>query len=499
MPKFKNIFIASLVLVLSGCNLLGLTEEPKEETVDRSGYPYVLEKQGYLREAEYEEGAVYTHYLETEAEKFIIGVKSKSLNLNNSLDEEVIISGKVDLAEDDKTEVLYAEEVKVVEPIVDIDFTDPALDFSFTYPSSLDSNIRSGGVKFYTKEKNLFGYVLQEEPTATTLAENVQTVELDGRRISEGEIEINNIKGILRVESIDDARVSTVFILGNKNFYILRYFSPSDLDADEGEEIFDNIVESFSATDLGDVSGEGEFCGGVLDVECPDSLVCLLDSDYKDAGGTCVTRNIIEESTQTIQAMCNSSRGYLKKSAICDTEEGEDMTCAVLPTCECSGSRRWDEILGCVPEDDSTETDTTTDDSDSDEDTDSDEEDEEEDTEITAEIPEVEVITNSDWDDFMSGPDVQGEMRRMSTTTNHFGLWYPKDWYFMGTGRSYAFSPSEIALGENTVVTVNLVDTCTETTGTYCANFDTRAFEVVAEPGFEETASAMAKSIILEE
>lgn len=32
---------------------------------------------------------------------------------------------------------------------------------------------------------------------------------------------------------------------------------------------------------------EGEFCGGIAAIECATGLVCQLDGNYPDAGGTC--------------------------------------------------------------------------------------------------------------------------------------------------------------------------------------------------------------------
>ena len=33
---------------------------------------------------------------------------------------------------------------------------------------------------------------------------------------------------------------------------------------------------------------EGKFCGGIVNIACPEGYTCRLDGDYPDAGGKCV-------------------------------------------------------------------------------------------------------------------------------------------------------------------------------------------------------------------
>lgn len=46
------------------------------------------------------------------------------------------------------------------------------------------------------------------------------------------------------------------------------------------------ILSTFKFTDQD--SGEGDFCGGIAGVSCPEGYSCKLDGNYPDAGGTCI-------------------------------------------------------------------------------------------------------------------------------------------------------------------------------------------------------------------
>lgn len=51
---------------------------------------------------------------------------------------------------------------------------------------------------------------------------------------------------------------------------------------------FYQILSTFEFTDsFQDTSSEGEFCGGIAAIRCPDGYTCKLDGTYPDAGGKC--------------------------------------------------------------------------------------------------------------------------------------------------------------------------------------------------------------------
>jgi len=37
---------------------------------------------------------------------------------------------------------------------------------------------------------------------------------------------------------------------------------------------------------------QGKFCGGIAGIQCPTGLMCKLDGNYPDAGGTCIKKGI---------------------------------------------------------------------------------------------------------------------------------------------------------------------------------------------------------------
>jgi hypothetical protein len=480
----KKFFTLSLLFILSGCTWFGGGES--DPSLNSANYPYYSEVQGYLATESWKPGVLYTHRLDDIIGDFIIGLKSTEINLSKYDDSEIIAKGQVTLASDNATEVLLVESVDTIQsPEKFRTFSTGSLDFSFQYPESLTVRKLVSGVKLKDADDTTVFYITQEPKSGDSLSDLVKGISLTGSLVLETNLSIEGVSAIRRVEEINGVRFTTVFMLGRDNFYTLKFLNPDESLESDWSEAFDEILTSFTASDLGAVEGTGEVCGGAMEIACPNDLTCLLDGDYPDAQGICVTEQAYEQDLETLRTACNNTEGFIQAVET----ECDYTTCQVLPTCECSGARVWDQIEGCISADsvdiapegeptavpDLTISDDDTEDDDSDNDTDN----------------------TSDDDEITPSSQISGETRTMESDPWNFELQYPKNWYFMSLGGGkYAFAPDEDP-ELNPAVTVAVVDSCSSATGSICTEVGSKTFELSYASGYSAEASGMSASIQL--
>lgn len=493
----KLILSLVMVLVLGGCSWgSSEREDPVGENSEEGEALYVFSSEGVLRSEGYGAGKGYTHSLENEEEETVIFLRSKGLNLSKFNDESVKVKGMV-YSLGDGGEVLEVENIEKIMVGEPTDFEDEDFGFKFVYLSNFEVEKKNEGVVLVSEDGIDHIYITQTEPEKVDLDEIVGGISLRGRRISEEEMEVAGLPAIRRVEEVDGRRVITVFLRGGENFYTLHFTNPEmeeEGDEDENKKIFFEVVESFEVED-DDLSELEEIlmgvCGTPEKVACEEGEVCLLPRAYAQSKGECVSEEEYVEEEEEIKNKCGVTRGFVKKAEVeCENEEGE-FDCRALPSCECPSPLVWDKEKGCVPEGVASveeEEEVLTEDEEEGEEGD-DEEDEESEVEISGEA-------TADWEELTTGPEVVGEKRRMYTETFNFGLYYPKNWYYAGDGKTYYFAPTEEVQGEETAVTVKVVSSCADGEA-ICVKRGGEVFEVKGMEGYENEARGMAESLVV--
>ena len=71
----------------------------------------------------------------------------------------------------------------------------------------------------------------------------------------------------------------------NKNKIIDLYYNWPYYDKLESDMTFDQILSTFKFTSNG---GEGQFCGGIAGILCPEGYYCKYEGSYPDASGVCI-------------------------------------------------------------------------------------------------------------------------------------------------------------------------------------------------------------------
>lgn len=468
----KKFFTLSLLFVLGGCSWFGGGES--DPSLNSANYPYYSEVQGYLATESWKPGVLYTHRLNDITGELIIGLKSTEVNLSKYDGSEVIAKGQVTLASDNATEVMLVENIETIQnPDKFRTFSTGSLNFSFQYPEALTVRKLVSGVKLNDADDRTVFYFTEEPKTTDNLADIVKNISLSGSLVLETNLNIEGISAIRRVEEVNGVRFTTVFMLGRENFYTLKFLNPDSTLESDWSEAFDEILASFTAGDLGAIAGVGEICAGTMQIACPNNLICLLEADYKDAQGTCITAETYDQDAQTLHDACNNTEGFVQER----TAECDYTTCKLMPTCDCSGARVWDQIEGCI---DQSSVETATD------------------GEPTA-VPDLTISdTNTSTTDTLTpSSQITGETRTMESDPWNFKLEYPKNWYFMSLGSGkYAFAPNadpEL----NPAVTVAVVDNCSSSAGVICTDIGAKTFELTYASGYSAQASAMSASIKL--
>lgn len=294
--KKKFIYLFALILPLTLLNACGKDTRPSLD--DRIGNVSMEEQsyEGTLQRLEmldvYQQG---THQLDTGNGTIIL--QSPTIDLNTYLDEEVLVKGRMEKGIGDAKDVLtvtdisYVDESKSVESEI---YENKLFGFRFSHPSiwKVDEGTGDMGLKFEEKEIVSIA-VFSDETDLNSFAAGREDTEPT-------EVTVGAQRSLRYVSGSQLG-----FYVPNppkKKIYLIKY-NPSINAVDDQEgaqaqrELFYDLLDSFEL--IYTSQPQGEKCGGLKQVECPEDQVCQLDSDGKYAEGVCVA-----VGGQSSQASC---------------------------------------------------------------------------------------------------------------------------------------------------------------------------------------------------
>lgn len=281
------------LVLLAGCgknkrpNLDERIGEAVQEQSD--SYEGVIEKLESLDV--YQQG---THKLVTEDYGTLI-IQSPSIDLNRYLDEEVLVRGVMEEGIGDAEDVFTVSEISYVDESKSAELTDyenKLYGFKFSHPSTwiLDEGQGDLGLKFEEKEivsiaifsdkTDLDAFAAsreEDEPTEVTIGAQKALRYVHGSQFgfyvpNPPKKKIYLIKYVPSINAVDDKKAT-----------------------DAQRELFYDLLDSFELIFLSQV--QGEKCGGLQQIECPEEHICQLESEGKYAEGVCVA--IGGDSTQS--------------------------------------------------------------------------------------------------------------------------------------------------------------------------------------------------------
>ena len=287
MKKTRIYIIVGLLtplIFLAGC---GKESRPsleerigESDTLQTGSYEGVIERLETLDV--YQQGS---HKLITEDDGTII-IQSPSIDLNRYLDEEVLVKGVMEKGIGDAKDVFTVNQISYVDEsraAGSKDYENKSFGFKLTHPSNWLSNEGQNHLKLNFEENEIVQIeVFSDESDLDSFAASKE----------EGESTEVTIGAQRALRYASENRMT--FYVPNppkKKIYQIQYY-PQDEDQ---LELFYDLLDSFEIIFLS--QGEGEACGGLEQIKCPEEHICQLESDGKYAEGTCVP--IGGESMQT--------------------------------------------------------------------------------------------------------------------------------------------------------------------------------------------------------
>ncbi|MBU0706383.1 hypothetical protein KJ657_05615 [Patescibacteria group bacterium] len=287
MKKTYIYLIIGLLLpmtLLTGCNKnkrLSL-----DERIGEAGQYEINSYEGVIESLEnldvYQQG---THKIVTEDYGDVI-IQSPSINLNRYIGEDVLVKGTLQKGIGDAKDVFTVNEISYVDESRSAESTDyenKTDGFKFSYPSNWITGEKQGGLTLSYGEKEIVKInVFSDETDPDTFAA--------GRE--EGEPSEVTIGAQRSLRYVHGSQMS--FYVPNppkKKIYLISYVpGVNAVDdkkaADSQLKLFYDLLDSFELIYLN--QAEGEKCGGLQQIECPEKSICQLDSDGKYAEGICV-------------------------------------------------------------------------------------------------------------------------------------------------------------------------------------------------------------------
>lgn len=220
-----------------------------------------------------------THQLKTDEGKVIV-IQSPKINLNNYLGKKVIVKGSARKGIDSKSEVFTVEKIKLSfgESEAMTDYTSEKYGFSFRYPNTWE--LMEGGEKITFRGNGVSRVTLEALPADSDLDTFARGKEAeDGTPITVGAARS------LRFISPTEIRIYIPNVTRKKVYKFT--FSDQGEEKETQKKLFYSLLESFSVHE-GEIS-QGEKCGGVDNLTCPDQYFCELQSGEADAEGVCVS------------------------------------------------------------------------------------------------------------------------------------------------------------------------------------------------------------------
>lgn len=294
----KKTFICFIILLTPLILLSGCGNNPRPSLDERIGsvgqevpgsYEGVIERLGSLDV--YQQG---THRLVTENQESVI-IQSPSIDLNQYLGENVLIKGTVEKGIGDAKDVFTVTKISYVDETKSVglqDYENKAYGFKFSHPSTWILKEGQDGIGLTLEEKPIVGMTVFSDQTDLTAFAS-------GRESGEpAEVTIGAQRALRYVSGTE-----LKFYVPNppkKKIYLISYtpiINPVDdkVAAESEKEQFFNFLDSFELIYLSQT--EGEKCGGMKEVACPEDQVCQLESDGKYAEGVCAP--VTGEATST--------------------------------------------------------------------------------------------------------------------------------------------------------------------------------------------------------
>lgn len=271
------------LILLSGC---GNNSRPSlDERIGSGGqevqssYEGVIERLGNLDV--YQQG---THRLVTEDQESII-IQSPTIDLNQYLGENVLIKGTLEKGIGDAKDVFTVTAISYVDETKSAgsqDYESKTYGFKFSYPSTWILNEGQDELSLTLEEKPVVSITVFSSQTDLTAFAS-------GRESSEpAEVTIGAQKALRYVSG-----TKLKFYVPNppkEKIYLIGYTPVANsvddkTSADSEKEQFYSLLDSFELIFLSQT--EGDKCGGMEQVKCPEDQVCQLESDGKYAEGTC--------------------------------------------------------------------------------------------------------------------------------------------------------------------------------------------------------------------
>lgn len=226
-----------------------------------------------------------THMLINEDDEALL-IQSATLDLSEYVGEEVLVEGVVKKGVGDAQAVFSVSRVEYLDASRVTEFSEfesKLLGFSFEYPAIWKIGETAGTVTLSTDQQDIISIeVFNDEASLDTFV----SYEEEGK----GEEVTIGAQRSIRFVSGDDMH----FYVPNppkKKIYLISY-SPiiNKLDDAKGAKeelnLFYDLLEGFQLTYLTQLKGDA--CGGLQQVECPESYRCELDGSGKYAEGICV-------------------------------------------------------------------------------------------------------------------------------------------------------------------------------------------------------------------
>lgn len=274
------------VVLLAGC---GNKRPSLEDRINETGtttQEYIGSYEGVVQRLEslgvYQKG---THKLVTQDNGTII-IQSPSIDLNRYIDEEVLVKGALEKGIGDAEDVFTVNEITYVDESKSAElsyYENKLYGFSLSHPSNwiLDEGQGDLGLTF-------------EENEVVSIAIFSDKTDLDSfaaTREEGGSTEVTI--GAQRALRFADGSQMGFYVPNppKKKIYLIKYIpsdnAVDDIKAAESQlELFYDLLDSFKLIYLS--QAQGEKCGGLQQIECPEEQICQLDSDGKYAEGICV-------------------------------------------------------------------------------------------------------------------------------------------------------------------------------------------------------------------
>ena len=272
----KTYIYLVIILLLPLILLTGCGKDKRPDLEDR-GMTEQSSYEGVVQSLEsldvYQQG---THKLITKDDGVII-IQSPKINLNQYLDEEVLVQGRMIEGIGDAADVFSVSEITYVDESKQValeSYENKLFGFRFNHPSNwlVSEGVADLGLKFEENEIVSIA-VFSDETDLDSFAENRES----------GQPTEVTIGAQRALRYVYGSRMG--FYVPNppkKKIYLIK-FNPGD---DGQTEAFYDLLDSFELIYLGQLSGEK--CGGLQQIECPEDQICQLESDGKYAEGICV-------------------------------------------------------------------------------------------------------------------------------------------------------------------------------------------------------------------